>query len=74
MGCAEAPASSPVTSSAPSTVTTEQVINMVLTYGVPAMQHEAVVIGEWNIYYEADGRLRVQGQVRLQYPSGSYDY
>jgi len=55
-------------------MTADEIINIVQVYGVPAIPHGAVPMGKWSAYYEGNGRWKVRGQVRLNYPSGNYDY
>ena len=62
--------------SPPSTahLTGQQAISIIQVYGVPTLQPKAVPAGNWDAYYEDNGRWKVQGKVEMSYPSGDYVY
>ncbi len=57
-----------------SKISADEAVGIVVTYGVPTLKPRAVPVGNWSAYYEDNGRWKVQGQVRVSYPSGDYDY
>lgn len=75
VACAETPMSSPApASNVPPTITATEVINIVITYGLPTFRGGATPVGDWSARNEGSGKWEAQGQVLASYPSGDYYY
>ena len=55
-------------------MTPDQVVNLVLVYGVPNLIPKAQPVGQWAAVYEGAGRWRIQGSVATPTVTGGTRY